>query len=126
MEASALLGLSEGRLGDNNASRGIGSYFPSSKGRKDSERSRKALIVTTQLPGSGEGRNRSIRITGSTTNRHISVYLAYRLYSDLAGKTMLTMALTAPGSAEIASDGARAARHGDERQPSQTSAKPSD
>ncbi len=43
------------------------------------------------------------------------LYTTYRLYSDLAGKTMLTLALAAPDSAEIHQTMARElARHGDE------------
>ena len=113
----ALLGLSEGRLGDNNASRGdLEATFPHLKEEKTQSEVGKALIGNYTATGDLEkaATVASALLAAQPTDTSL-LYLAYRLYSDLAGKTMLTMALTAPGSAEMRQAMARElARHGDE------------
>jgi tetratricopeptide (TPR) repeat protein len=113
----ALLGMAEGRLGDNNASRGdLEAAFPHLKEDKTQAEVGQALINSYTATGDLEKAATvvSTLLEAEPTNTSL-LYTAYRLYSDLAGKAMLTMGLTAPDSAEMHQVMARElARHGDE------------
>jgi tetratricopeptide (TPR) repeat protein len=113
----ALLGLAEGRVGDNNSSsRDLEVAFPHLTEEKIQTEVGRALINDYTATGDLEkaATVASTLLVLQPTNSPL-LYTAYRLYSDLAGKTMLTLALAAPDSAEMHQMMARElARHGDE------------
>jgi len=113
----ALLGLAEGRLKDDSASReDLEAAFPHLKDEKLQSEVGEALISSYTVTGDLEKAATvvSALLTLRPTDASL-LYMSYRLYSDLAGNAMLTLALSAPGSAEMHQVMARElARHGDE------------
>ena len=113
----ALLGLAEGRLRNDSASReDLEAAFPHLEDEKTHTQVGEALISNYTATGDLEKAATvvSALLASQPTDTSL-LYMSYRLYSDLAGKAMLTMALTAPGSAEMRQVMARElARHGDE------------
>lgn len=112
----ALLGLGEGQLGDSSASQtDLEAAFPHLKGDKFQKEVGEALIddYTAQEDLEKAATVVSTLLTAQPTDSSL-LYLSYRLYSDLAGKSMLTLALVAPDSAEMYQVMARElARQGD-------------
>lgn len=113
----ALLGLAEARLNDRDASRNdLEAAFPHLQGEKIQNEVGRALIDNYSSSGDLEkaAATASSLLSANPTDLSL-LHLAYRLYSDLAGKAMLTMALTAPETAEMHEVMARElARHGDD------------
>jgi Tfp pilus assembly protein PilF len=113
----ALLGLAESKLGDNDASReDLESAFPHLTEEKLRAEVGQALISEYAASGDLEkAATVASTLLASRPTDELLLYTSYRLYSDLAGKTMLTLALTAPDSAEMHQVMARElARHGDD------------
>lgn len=112
----ALLGLAELRLMDYKASReDLEAAFPHLQGEKIQGEVGRVLIDSYSSTGDLEKAATVVSTLISADPTNVSLlYSAYRLYSDLAGKAMLTMALTAPDSAQMHQVMARElARHGD-------------
>jgi Tfp pilus assembly protein PilF len=113
----ALLGLAEANLGDTNASReDLETAFPHLTEAKIQNEVGQVLINGYTLSGDLEKAATvvSTMLALQPTDTTM-LYTAYRLYSDLAGKAMLTLALVAPGSAQMHQVMARElGRHGDE------------
>jgi cytochrome c-type biogenesis protein CcmH/NrfG len=112
----ALLGLAEGRLNDAGASRAdLETAFPHLTEEKFQLEVGKALI--DNYAASGDLDKAAATVSALLASRPTDVsllYMSYRLYSDLAGRSILTLALTAPDSAEMHQVMARElARHGD-------------
>ena len=112
----ALLGLAEGRLNDATASRAdLEAAFPHLEEEKFKLDVGKALI--DNYTAAGDLDKAAATISAQLVSRPTDVsllYMSYRIYSDLAGRAMLTLALTDPGSAEMHQMMARElARHGD-------------
>lgn len=112
----ALLGLAEGRLGESSASRtDLEAAFPHLKDEKIQQDVGEQLIDEYTADGELEKAANvvSTLLAARPTDASL-VYLSYRIYSDLAGKSMLTLALVAPDSAEMHQVMARElARQGD-------------
>jgi len=112
-----LLGLAEGRSGDGDASRqDLEAAFPHLTEEKFKNEVGRALMDNYTATGDLEkaASVASALLAAQPTDKSL-LYTAYRLYSDLADKTMLTLALTAPNSAQMHQVMARElARHGDE------------
>lgn len=113
----ALLGLAEGRLGDINASRrDLETAFPHLTEEKFKAEVGRVLI--DNYSATGELEKAAIVISALLASQPTDaslLYTSYRLYSDLADKAMLTLALAAPNSAQMHQVMARElARHGDE------------
>lgn len=111
-----LLGLAEGQVGDNNASRAdLEAAFPHLDQKTFQEEVGEALIDDYTATEDLEKASAVVStLLASRPTDASLLYMAYRLSSDLAGKTMLTLALTAPNSAEMHRVMARElARHGD-------------
>ncbi len=99
----ALLGLSEIRLGDSSASQSdLEAAFPHLKDEKIQKEVGEALIddYTAKEELEKAATIVSTLLAANPTDSSL-LYMSYRLYSDLAGKSMLTLALTAPDSAEM-------------------------
>jgi len=117
MKIRALLGLAEGRLGDTSASlKDLETAYPSLTEEKIKAEVGWALIDTYTAT---EEREKAANIASSMLAKNPTdtnlLYTTYRLYSDLADKTMLTLLMSAPDSAQTHEVMARAlARHGDE------------
>ncbi|HEX3438156.1 MAG TPA: tetratricopeptide repeat protein [Pseudacidobacterium sp.] len=112
----ALLGLAEGRLNDANSSRAdLEAAFPHLEEEKFKIEVGKALIDNYTASGDLEKAAMTVSTLLAIQPTDTSLlYTAYRLYSDLAGKSMLTLALTAPHSAQMHQIMARELeRHGD-------------
>jgi len=113
----ALLGLAEGRTGEGDASRqDMEAVFPHLTEEKFKVEVGRALIDNYTATGDLEKAATvvSTLLNVQPTNTYL-LYTAFRLYSDLADKAMLTLALTAPNSAQMHQVMARElARHGDE------------
>src|ERR1700751_2540846 len=112
----ALLGLAEGRLNDATASRAdLEAAFPHLEEEKFKLDVGKALI--DNYTAAGDLDKAAATISAQLVSRPTDVsllYMSYRIYSDLAGRAMLTLALTDPGSAEMHQGMARElARDGD-------------
>ena len=112
----ALLGLAEGRLNDASASRAdLEAAFPHLTEEKFQLDVGRALI--DNYTASGDLDKAAATVSALLASRPTDVsllYLSYRLYSDLAGRSILTLALTSPDSAEMHQVMARElARHGD-------------
>jgi Tfp pilus assembly protein PilF len=99
----ALLGLAEGRLGESSASRtDLESAFPHLKDEKIEQDVGEQLIDEYTAGGELEkAANVVSTLLAARPSDASLVYLSYRIYSDLAGKSMLTLALVAPDSAEM-------------------------
>ncbi len=116
-KVQALLGLAEGVLGDGDSSREhLASAFPHLKEEKIQAEVGQALI--NSYAGSGDLEKAATVVSNllelQPTNAAL-LYTAYKLYSDLAGKSMLSLAMVAPGSAQMHQVMARElGKHGDE------------
>lgn len=113
----ALLGLAEGRLGDVDSNRkDLETAFPHLTEDKFKAEVGRALIDNYTATGDLEkaATLASALLASQPTDTSL-LYISYRLYSDLADKAMLTLALAAPNSAQMHQIMARElARHGDE------------
>jgi Tfp pilus assembly protein PilF len=112
----ALLGLGEARLGDSSASRAdLEAAFPHLESEKIQEDVGRQLIDEYTADEELEKASGVVSTLLATRPTDASLlYLSYRLYSDLAGRSMLTLALVAPDSAEMHQVMARElARQGD-------------
>jgi tetratricopeptide (TPR) repeat protein len=113
----ALLGLAEDRLKDeSNARSDLESALPHLKGEKVQLEVGKALIESYSAAGDLEKAARTVSVMLDSQPTDASLLLmSYRLYSDLAGNALLTLAVAAPQSAEMHQAMARELRrHGDE------------
>lgn len=98
-----LLGLAEGQLGDSSASRAdLEAAFPHLTEENFQLEVGRALIDNDTAAGDLE---RAAAVVQTLLETHPTdpslLYLSYRLYSDLAGRAMITLALSAPDSAEM-------------------------
>lgn len=112
-----LLGLAEAHLQDASASRiDLEAAFPHLTDERFQLEVGRALIDNYTATGELEKAAPIVsELLSSRPTDASLLYLSYRLYSDLADKTMLTLALADPGSAEMHQIMARElARHGDE------------
>jgi cytochrome c-type biogenesis protein CcmH/NrfG len=112
----ALLGLAEGRLNDASSSRAdLEAAFPQLTEEKFQLEVGNALIDNYTATGDLDKAAAMVSALLATRPTDVSLlYMSYRIYSDLAGRAMLTLALTDPGSAEMHQVMARElARHGD-------------
>lgn len=113
----ALLGLAEGQLGDDNAAReDMANSFPHLEEEKVKNQVGRSLIDSYTANGDLDKAAEvvSVLLASKPTDTFL-LYTAYRLYADQADRTMLTLAMSAPGSAEMHVVIARElARHGDE------------
>lgn len=111
-----LLGLAEGQLGDRSTSRAdLEAAFPHLVEEKFQLDVGRALIDNYTATGDLDkaAATVSVLLVSRPTDASL-LYASYRIYSDLGGRAMLTLALTAPGSAEMHQVMARElARHGD-------------
>src|SRR5579863_2585858 len=99
----ALLGLGEASLGDSAASQAdLEAAFPHLKEAKIQREVGEALIndYTAKEDLEKAAGVVSTLLAANPTDSHL-LYMSYRIYSDLAGKSMLTLALVAPESAEM-------------------------
>ncbi len=99
----ALLGLGEARLGDTAAGQAdLESAWPHLKDKTIQRQVGEALIgdYTAKEDLEKAATVVSTLVAADPTDSSL-LYLSYRLYSDLAGKSMLTLALVAPDSAEM-------------------------
>lgn len=99
----ALLGLGEANLGESSASQAdLEAAFPHLKDEKIQQQVGEALIddYTAKEELEKAASVVSTLLAAQPTNTSL-LYLSYRLYSDLAGKSMLTLSLVAPDSAEM-------------------------
>jgi tetratricopeptide (TPR) repeat protein len=113
----ALLGLAEAQLQESAGSRAdLEAAFPHLTEQKFQLDVGNALI--SDYTATGELDKAATVVATLLTTRPTDpslLYLSYRLYSDLAGQSMLTLALSAPESAEMHQVMARElARHGDD------------
>ena len=113
----ALLGLAEMHLGNTSDARAdLTSALPHLKGEKVQDEAGEALIASYSETGELEqiSNTVSVLLESQPTNSKL-LLLSYTLYSELASKATLTMALTAPDSAEMHQVMARELQHhGDE------------
>ena len=112
----ALLGLAEGRLNDASSSRAdLEAAFPHLTEEKFQLEVGRALIDNYTAAGDLDKAAATVSALLVSRPTEVSLlYVSYRIYSDLASRAMLTLALTAPGSAEMHQVMARElARHGD-------------
>lgn len=112
-----LLGLAEARTGDAESSRhDLEAAFPHLTEEKFKAEVGRALIDNYTATGDLEkAANVASTLLASEPTDASLLYLSYRLYSDLADRAMLTLALSAPNSAQMHQVMARElARHGDE------------
>jgi tetratricopeptide (TPR) repeat protein len=112
----ALLGLAEAQLQEKDASRAdLEAAFPYLTEPKFQLDVGNALIATYTASGDLDKAATVIAVLLATRPTDPTLlYLSYRLYSDLAGRSILTLALSAPESAEMHQVMARElARHGD-------------
>ncbi len=99
----ALLGLGETSLGDAAASEAdLETAFPHLKGEKIQRKVGEALISDYTAKDELEKAANvvSVLLAADPTDSSL-LYMSYRIYSDLAGKSMLTLSLVAPDSAEM-------------------------
>jgi Tfp pilus assembly protein PilF len=111
-----LLGLAEGQMEDRSASRtDLEAAFPRLTEAKFQLDVGKALIDNYTAAGDLDKAAATVSALLASRPTDVSLlYMSYRLYSDLAGRSILTLALTAPDSAEMHQVMARElARHGD-------------
>jgi Tfp pilus assembly protein PilF len=99
----ALLGLAEARLGQAKASRAdLAAAFPHLDGSPFQLQAGQALIDNYT---STEDLDKAATIVSDLLSSRPTdpqlIYLSYRIYSDLAGRSLLTLALAAPESAEM-------------------------
>jgi cytochrome c-type biogenesis protein CcmH/NrfG len=113
----ALLGLAEGHLGDAVGSRrDLEIAFPNITEDKIKDQVGQALIANYNATAELEKAANvvSVMLTSRPTDANLQ-YTAYRIYSDLVDKSMLTVAILAPDSARMhLVMGRELARHGDE------------
>jgi cytochrome c-type biogenesis protein CcmH/NrfG len=113
----ALLGLTEGQSGNGEVSRqDMEAAFPHLTEEKFKVEVGHALIDNYTATGDLEkaATVASTLLASQPTDKSL-LYISYRLYTDLADKAMLTLALTTPNSAQMHQVMARElARHGDE------------
>ncbi|HZZ38320.1 MAG TPA: tetratricopeptide repeat protein [Acidobacteriaceae bacterium] len=112
-----LLGLAEGQLHDSRSSRSdLEAAFPHIADEKFQLDVGKALV--DDYTSTGDLDKAAVIVSSLLANRPTDatlLYLAYRINTDLADQAMLTLALTAPDSAEMHQVMARElARHGDD------------
>jgi tetratricopeptide (TPR) repeat protein len=114
----ALLGLAEGRLHEDSASRAdMEAAFPHLTTEEKVQLDvGKALIDNYTATGDLDKAAATVsELLVSRPADTFLLYLSYRIYSDLSNRAMLTMALTAPGSAEMHEVMAHElAQHGDD------------
>jgi len=113
----ALLGLAENHLKDeSNARTDLESALPHLKGEKVQQEVGKTLIESYTATGDLEKAASTVSVLLESQPTDSSLLLmSYRLYSDLAGNAMLTLAIAAPHSAEMHQAMAiELKRHGDE------------
>jgi cytochrome c-type biogenesis protein CcmH/NrfG len=98
----ALLGLAEGRLEDHSGLNDLQAAFPHLTEEKIQAEVGQALINNYTATGDLEKASTvvSTLLAARPTDTNL-LYLAYRLHTDLAGKAILTLALSAPGSAQM-------------------------
>ena len=99
----ALLGLGEADLGDSATSQAdLETAFPHLKDEKIQRQVGEALIgdYTAKEDLEKAATVTSTLLADNPTDSHL-LYTSYRIYSDLAGKSMLTLSLVAPDSAEM-------------------------
>ena len=99
----ALLGLGESALGDSAASQNdLEAAFPHLTGEKIQRQVGEALIgdYTAKEELEKAAAVVSALLAADPTDSSL-LYTSYRIYSDLAGRSMLTLALVAPESAEM-------------------------
>jgi tetratricopeptide (TPR) repeat protein len=112
----ALLGLAERSLGDRAASReDLEAAFPHLTEPKTQSQVGQALISDYTINGDlGKAAGIASTVLQAQPTDISLLYSSYRIYSDLADKAMLTLALTAPASAQMHQIMARElARHGE-------------
>jgi tetratricopeptide (TPR) repeat protein len=112
----ALLGLTEARLQEPDASRSdMATAFPHLDQQSFQLDVGKALVDNyTATEDLDKAAAAVAKLLETRPTDASLLYLSYRLYSDLAGRAMLTLALAAPNSAEMHQVMARElARHGD-------------
>lgn len=99
----ALLGLGEERLGQSTASRAdLEAAFPHLTEEKIQDEVGQQLIHAYTASGELEKAAAVVSTLLATRPTDTSLlYLSYRVYSDLYGKSMLTLAMVAPESAEM-------------------------
>ncbi len=99
----ALLGLAEGQLQDSSASRAdLEAAFPHLTEQSFQLEVGRALIDNYTATGDLEKASSVVStLLASRPTDPSLLYLSYRLSSDLAGRAMLTLALSAPDSAEM-------------------------
>lgn len=113
----ALLGLAEGKSGNDDAGRqDMEAAFPHLTEEKFKSEVGRALIDNYTATGDLEKAATVASTLLATQPTDTSLlYISYRLYTDLADRAMLTLALTTPNSAQMHQVMARElARHGDE------------
>jgi tetratricopeptide (TPR) repeat protein len=99
----ALLGLGEASLGESSASQAdLETAFPHLNGEKIQRQVGETLIdeYTAKEQLEKAATVVSTLLAAEPTDTFL-LYMSYRLYSDLAGKSMLTLSLVAPESAEM-------------------------
>lgn len=111
-----LLGLAEARLGDSGNSRtDLAAAFPHLAAEPFQLEAGRALV--DNYTAAGDLDKAAVIVADLLATRPTDgslLYLSYRLYSDLAARAMLSLALSDPGSAEMHQVMARElARHGD-------------
>lgn len=111
-----LLGLAEGQLGDGSASRAdLEAAFPHLTEENFQLEAGRALIDEDTAAGDLEPAAGVVQtLLQSHPTDPSLLYLSYRLYSDLAGRAMITLALSAPESAEMHQVMARELAHHDD------------
>jgi tetratricopeptide (TPR) repeat protein len=113
----ALLGLAKRRTNENKSSHeDLEAALPHLQGEKIQADVGRVLIDDYTVSGDLEKAASTVSTLLSSQPTDPSLlYMAYRIYSDLAGKAMLTLALSSPGSAQMHQVMARElARHGDD------------
>lgn len=111
-----LLGLAEAKVGDSKTSReDLEAAFPHLDKNAFQEEVGEALINNYTATEDLEKASAVVSTLLASRPTDVSLlYMSYRLSSDLTGKAMLTLAMTAPNSAEMHQVMARElARHGD-------------
>ncbi|WP_263367903.1 tetratricopeptide repeat protein [Edaphobacter bradus] len=112
----ALLGLAEARQSDAGSRADLEAAFPHLKGEKVQAEVGSALIDSYTANGELEKAAGTVATLLESQPTDVKLLaMSYRLYSDLAGRTMLTLALTDPNSAQLHQVMARElARQGDD------------
>ncbi len=111
----ALLGLAEAQLHDPKSSDDLSAAFPHLQEEKLKEEVGSTLIANYTASGDiDKAATVNASLLDLRPNDPARLFMAYQLYSQLADKTMLSLALAAPGSAQMHQVMARELiRHGD-------------